>query len=194
VTRLGRDDTFARRVDAGAVVLAVDAGLEALGHGWRPTSGPAVAGLGMLAVSSVPGPVRDQAVVTAPRPDLALPSLTGWVQTDVALSPEPGYQPFAALERGDGDVGACDGATSGRILGTRLHGPLAAVNPEVADLLLAWATDQDPHDLPPLDDSLAHEARRRRVSADLDAAEQPPAGLAARLRDATGRRRRRART
>ena len=169
VARLSDGDTLRTRVGEGAAVLAVDAGLDALGHGVAEAGDVSVSGLGLLDVTTRRGPLRDTALVTTPSPDLALPSLVGWVQTDLVLTPGPAYRPFAALELGEGDVGTAEGAVAGRVLGTRLHGPLLAVNPEVADLLLAWATGQDPHDLAPLDDTLAHEARRRRITAELDA-------------------------
>jgi lipid II isoglutaminyl synthase (glutamine-hydrolysing) len=179
-SRLADGGHFLSCVGDGAAVLAVDAGMDALGHGVQGETTARVPGLGLLDVTSVPGSLRDGAAVTEPVPDLALPQLTGWLQTDLALSPGPSYRPFAWLEVGEGDVGRADGVVSGHLLGTRLHGPLAAVNPEVADLLLAWATDQDPRQLPVLDDDLAREARRRRIEADVTAARRAAEAVSSR--------------
>ncbi|HJW74577.1 MAG TPA: hypothetical protein VJ787_02750, partial [Thermoleophilia bacterium] len=49
---------------------------------------------------------------------------------------------------------------AGRVLGTYLHGPVLARNPELADLLLSSVTGQT---LEPLPSPLAESARRRRI-------------------------------
>ena len=63
-----------------------------------------------------------------------------------------------------------EGAWSGRILGTYLHGPLLARNTALADVLLAWAIAARGGDvnLQPLDDteeSALHAERVRASSA-----------------------------
>ena len=40
---------------------------------------------------------------------------------------------------GNGDGRGTEGAWSGRVVGTYLHGPVLARNPALADLLLGWA-------------------------------------------------------
>jgi CobQ-like glutamine amidotransferase family enzyme len=45
----------------------------------------------------------------------------------------------AGVGNGDGS----EGAISGHIVGTYLHGPCLARNPQIADLLLGWAVGQE---------------------------------------------------
>lgn len=56
---------------------------------------------------------------------------------------------------------AADGAVHGHVIGTYLHGPALARNPELADLLLGWALGRP---LDPVDDTAA--LRRQRLGDD----------------------------
>ena len=77
----------------------------------------------------------------------------------------PDTVPLATVTAGigNGDGSGTEGAVSGRVLGTYLHGPVLARNPALADLLLAWALDTD--DLAPLDDASAEALRLERLAA-----------------------------
>ncbi len=44
------------------------------------------------------------------------------------------------MRSGVGNGDGSEGATSGHVIGTYLHGPCLARNPQIADLLLGWAT------------------------------------------------------
>ena len=59
----------------------------------------------------------------------------------------------ARSDRGNG--AAHEGAVQGRVVGTYLHGPLLALNPDFADRLLAPIVGE----LAPLDDPIAAEVR-----------------------------------
>ena len=48
--------------------------------------------------------------------------------------------PLGAVRSGVGNGDGSEGATSGHVIGTYLHGPCLARNPQIADLLLGWAT------------------------------------------------------
>ena len=61
---------------------------------------------------------------------------------------------------GNGD--GFEGAYSGRVLGTYMHGPALVRNPGLADLLLRWAVGTE---LRPLDDSWAGRLREERLKA-----------------------------
>jgi CobQ-like glutamine amidotransferase family enzyme len=65
----------------------------------------------------------------------------------------------AGVGNGTGD--GSEGAVSGRILATYLHGPALARNPALADLLLSWVIG----DLNPLDDGEVEELRHERLGA-----------------------------
>ncbi len=169
--QLTESDVFSDQVDAGAVVLAVDAGMDALGRGMVDERGQILApGLSVLGFTSARGPLQDASVVTMPVPDLGLPAMSGWVQHRVALRPDPDTDPFVELEIGHSDRGRHDGVHSGRIIGTRLHGPILGRNPEVADLLLAWATARDVADWEQLPEGPQERARDARVAEDRTAA------------------------
>ena len=64
---------------------------------------------------------------------------------------------------GNGDGGGSEGAVTGRVVGTYLHGPVLARNPALADLLLSWALPDT--ELAPLDDSASEELRQERLGA-----------------------------
>ena len=67
----------------------------------------------------------------------------------------------AGVGNGNGD--GSEGAVSGRVVGTYLHGPVLARNPALADRLLSWALGEVA--LPPLDDSAAESLRTERLAA-----------------------------
>ena len=165
--RLAASEVFADRVGEGAVVVAVDAGLDALGRGIVDDRGQIIAAaLGLLGFTSARGRFVNEPVVTHPVPELGLPALGGWVQHRVALRADPGLAPFTDLEVGHGDRGHADGVVAGHVLGSRLHGPLLGRNPEVADLVLAWATGRDPLAWPALPPGAAERARDLRADED----------------------------
>ena len=70
--------------------------------------------------------------------------LTGYENHAGGTTLGPAAQPLARVQAGIGngtkDAGgsASEGAVQGRMVGTYLHGPGLARNPELADLLLSW--------------------------------------------------------
>jgi CobQ-like glutamine amidotransferase family enzyme len=165
--KLAASNVFTERVEAGAVVLAVDAGLDALGRGIADERGQIIApALGMLGFTSARGRSISESVVTEPVRELGLPALGGWVQHQMSLRPDVDVRPFARLEVGRSDRGSYDGAVSGHVIGTRLHGPVLGRNPEVADVLLAWATGREMSDWEPLPQGPQQVARDLRAEED----------------------------
>jgi hypothetical protein len=168
-----------RRVEAGAVVLAVCAGYQIVGTTFPGADGTPHEGVGLLALttskgvgSRAVGEVTAEVTAThlapvaplAPLANLApatLPTLTGFENHGGVTTLAEGVTPLARVTRGvgNGDGSGTEGAVTGRVMGTYLHGPVLARNPEMADLLLAWALDTDASALMPLDDS-AHESLR----------------------------------
>lgn len=100
---------------------------------------------------------------------LHLPALTGFENHGGRTRPGPDAGTLgrvrAGVGNGDGTEGVIGRRGRGRILGTYLHGPALARNPALADLLLAWAMDVDPADLPPLDDHEIDDLRAQRLRA-----------------------------
>ncbi|MFZ0322774.1 MAG: glutamine amidotransferase [Actinomycetes bacterium] len=161
--RLRSGGELTRAVAAGAAVLGVGAGYQVLSQRFDDPDGLPHDGVGLLDVEMSHAPWAKGPVVTAPSPALGLPQLSGYEYHCSGASLGPDVLPLAALEIGVGNgerAGANhDGAVSGRVIGTWLHGPLLPRNPEVADLLLRWVGV----DVTPLDDSAAHEARTIRI-------------------------------
>jgi hypothetical protein len=59
------------------------------------------------------------------------------------------------------DDGATEGAVSGRVVGTYLHGPVLVRNPDLADLLLSWVAGP----LEPLPVAEVEQLREERLDA-----------------------------
>lgn len=154
-----------RAVDAGAVVLAVCAGMQILGRSFVGPDGQETEGIGLLDCTTSPGKGARMVgeIVVDPDPELGLPALTGYENHAGATALGPGSAPVGRVLTGSGNgrgLGV-DGARSGRVLGTYLHGPVLARNPALADLLLSWAVGP----LAPLDDAECDDLRAERLSA-----------------------------
>ncbi len=162
----GRDGGPLRRaVDSGAVVLAVCAGMQILGRSFVGPDGRDTPGLGLVDCTTAPGSGARMVgeIVVDPDPELGLPPLTGYENHAGATSLGPGSVPVGRVRVGSGNGRGfgVDGARTGRVLGTYLHGPVLARNPALADLLLSWVVGE----LQPLDDSECEALRRDRFAA-----------------------------
>jgi lipid II isoglutaminyl synthase (glutamine-hydrolysing) len=175
---LHEDGTLRDAVAAGAVVLGVCAGYQLLGKSFPDAGGRECTGLGLLDVVSVKGTGRRAvgellADVLAPGPHgdrtAELPLLNGFENHGGVTTVGPGSAPLARVVRGvgNGDGSGTEGAWSGRILGTYLHGPVLARNTALADVLLGWALEArgQAGSLPPLDDTEESALRAERVRA-----------------------------
>ena len=125
-------------VEKGAVVLAICAGFQILGKTFY-ANGVEQRGLGLLNMTTVPGDKRYVGDIKI-HSDLLDVELTGFENHGGKTILGAGTQPFGnvVVGHGNGD-GGVDGAISGNIFGTYLHGPVLARNPEFADLLLSRA-------------------------------------------------------
>lgn len=135
--------------DGGAVVFAVCAGLQILGHRFTAADGHEHAGLGLLDVETTPMRRRAVGEVLAWPAARADEPLTGFENHGGATTLGASTLPLGRVVRGVGNGAGDDteGAVQGRIVGTYLHGPALARNPLLADLLLGWVTGVN---LPPL--------------------------------------------
>jgi CobQ-like glutamine amidotransferase family enzyme len=154
-----------RAVDGGAVVMAVCAGLQILGRSFTGPDGRPAEGVGLIDSTTTPGtgPRMVGEIVVEPDASLGLPTLSGYENHAGVTSLGTDSIPLGRVTvgAGNGAGAAVDGAVSGRVLGTYLHGPVLARNPALADLLLTWAVG----DLEPLDDSESDGLRRERLAA-----------------------------
>ena len=161
---LADDGTLARAVEDGAVVFAVCAGYQIVGTTFPTADGTAVPGLGLLDVATVKGGARravGEIVVDADLPGVG--RLTGFENHGGVTTTGPGVRSLGRVRVGVGNGDHTDGAWSGRVVGTYLHGPALARNPALADLLLSWASGFD--QLDPLDDHREQALRKERFDA-----------------------------
>jgi CobQ-like glutamine amidotransferase family enzyme len=155
--------TLAAAVRGGAVVLAVCAGLQVLGTRFPGTDGRLHDGADLVDLHTDPGAPRAVGdLVVAPRAVTGLSLLYGYENHGGRTSLGVGVEPLGGARRGLGNgAGQRDDAglgfdgvwaalDAGLVIGTYLHGPVLAQNPELADLLV----DRLRPDLPaaPVDD------------------------------------------
>jgi CobQ-like glutamine amidotransferase family enzyme len=149
------DDVRAGR----SILFAVDAGLAAVGRTWTDADGTTHPGLGLVGIDTRSAKLAARTVVTRPAPSLGLPTMIGWTSGGATVTSDPGVAPLAEL---DGEPPAADGVLAEGVIGTLLHGPVLALNPELADLVLARAlgvTGWEPLPIPSIET-----ARARRIA------------------------------
>jgi lipid II isoglutaminyl synthase (glutamine-hydrolysing) len=163
---VGTCKTLASAVDSGAVVLGVGAGFTVLCREFEDAEGRTHDGAGLLDVTMRWSTRAEGPVITWPNPDLGLPALSGYEFHHGRAERGSGVAALAAVELGTGDGAepAHDGAISGRVVGTWLHGPLLPRNPAVADLLLGWLLPDVVAGGAGPDDVLADAVRARRMT------------------------------
>jgi CobQ-like glutamine amidotransferase family enzyme len=111
--------------------------------------------------------------------------MVGWHVRAHELARDPGVEPLAALAGLPGATSpVLDGVLAPGVLGTGLHGPVLALNPELADLVLARALGAS--GWAPLPVPAVALARSRRIAELTRQAEHPGRQ---RPRPARGRRR-----
>ena len=139
----------------GAPVLAICAAIQVLGHWYETSAGERVDGVGLLDLTTSPQPSRTigELVTTPLIPGLSQP-LSGFENHRGGTVLGPHATPLGAVTKGAGnrDGDRIDGAVSGSVFATYMHGPCLARNPELADLLLAAVVGPlAPLDLPEVD-------------------------------------------
>jgi CobQ-like glutamine amidotransferase family enzyme len=159
------DGTVTRRVDDGAVVLAVCAGYQIVGRAFPGADGEPHEGAALLDIETTKasGPRSVGEVVSAPGGLDGLPALTGFENHGGLTTRGEGTPALARVSAGTGNGDGTEGAVRGRVVGTYLHGPVLARNPALADLLLGWALNEPM--LEPLDDTAALSLREERIGA-----------------------------
>ncbi|WP_236791545.1 type 1 glutamine amidotransferase [Amycolatopsis sp. GM8] len=146
----------------GAVVFGVCAGLQLLGTGFGTTDGVRHEGLGLLDAETSPGDRRavGEVVVQADQ-GLGAEPLTGFENHLGVTTLGRGSRPLGRVLAGTGNGDGTDGAVTGRVLATYLHGPVLARNPALADLLLGWVLGAPLPALPLAEVSALREERLR---------------------------------
>lgn len=172
-----RGGALRRAVANGAVVLAVCAGMQILGNEFAVAGGAMRPGLELLDVRTVRGEGERRVGELVVQPDQEFGSVpfTGYENHGGVTLLGPSARRLGAVTFGHGndDGLGSEGAVTGRVMGTYLHGPALARNPELADLLLSWATGEE---LGPLNDHDAAELRADRL-ASVDLRSRPSGGV-----------------
>jgi len=150
--------------ERGAPVLAICAAIQVLGHWYETSGGERVDGVGMFDLTTSPRAERAIGeVATVPLiPGLSEP-LTGFENHRGGTTLGPDATGLARVTRGVGNgVGdGLEGVVQGSVIGTYMHGPALARNPELADHLLRHALGVD--ELAPLDLPEVDQLRRERL-------------------------------
>lgn len=168
----------------GTLVLGVCGGYQLLGRSYELSPSEKIEGIGLLDVETVreqgprlignvtiavgleEPPLRVglcgvRGASTEPDPTDQAPNvLAGFENHGGRTRLLGGQAPLGRVLKGFGNDGhsGFEGAISGSVIGTYLHGPLLPKNAWFADWLIAAALRLAPSDLPPLDDTLEREA------------------------------------
>ena len=163
--RLSADGGLRAAADRGAVVFAVCAGYQVIGSQFGGVDGEPVAGLEILDISSGRGDRRGVGEILADvDPELGVEQLTGFENHQGVTRIGSGARPLARVTLGVGNGDGTEGAYSGTVLGTYLHGPALVRNPGLADLLLSWVAGPV-SELDPADEEWARLLRAERLAA-----------------------------
>ena len=164
-----RDDLDAYVQDMGPL-LAICGSYQMLGREWL-VDGEKVPGLGLVGMTTGrPGTSADRLVNNiALRSNLADTPVVGYENHAGRTYLDEGVEPFGTVVSntglGNNEETKQDGVRYKNVLGTYLHGPLLAKNPQIADWLLERAlerhakrTGEDAITLKPLDDAMEQSA------------------------------------
>jgi lipid II isoglutaminyl synthase (glutamine-hydrolysing) len=163
--RMRADGGLTEAVSRGAAVIAVCAGIQLIGE-WFHIDGKRIDGAALLDLRSDRGDTRAVGELAGEcDPRLDLPILSGFENHGGRCHLGPAANPLAKVIVGVGNDGKTEGAWSGKVVGTYLHGPALSRNPALADLVLSWALGVDRSVLPPLDDTWPERLRAERLAA-----------------------------
>jgi lipid II isoglutaminyl synthase (glutamine-hydrolysing) len=141
-------------IEGDAVVLAVCAGYQLLGHSYTPSNGPTINGLGVLDVVTEAGPVRFIGHIGVQCDDLGSGShqLVGFENHSGRTFLGDGVKPLGRVIAGAGNNGedGTEGARYREVYATYMHGPVLPKNPWLADYLLSRALAHRYGDIGPL--------------------------------------------
>lgn len=155
-----------RAAAKGVPVLAICAAIQVLGNWYETSAGERVDGVGLFDVTTAPQRVRSIGEVAT------TPLLAGLTQPLTGFENHRGGTTLGADATGLGRVtkgvgngvgDGLEGVVQGSVIGTYMHGPALARNPELADHLLTRALggrELEPLDLPEVD-----RLRRERLRA-----------------------------
>ncbi|SIR95798.1 type 1 glutamine amidotransferase [Williamsia sterculiae] len=163
---LTRHPGLQRAAERGAPVLAICAAIQVLGHWYETSAGERVDGISLLDLTTRPQEIRSIGeLATTPLIDELDAPLLGFENHRGGSTLGPAARPLGRVDHGVGNGAGekIEGAVQGSVIGTYLHGPALARNPQLADLLLRRALGVE--SLPPLDLDEVNRLRTERLAA-----------------------------
>lgn len=161
-----RSNQLHKAVEYGAVILSICGGYQLLGHYYQPHEGPQLKGISLLDAHTVAGNRRMIGNVVVKREDDT--TLVGFENHSGKTFLGSALKPLGKATVGNGNNGEdmCEGAMSGTVYGTYLHGSILPKNPHFADELLtkALARRHGSVALAPLNDTAEIAAHKRALS------------------------------
>jgi CobQ-like glutamine amidotransferase family enzyme len=159
-----KDGGLNRAAGLGATVFAVCAGFQVIGSSLPGFDGQIIDGLGLVDVTTIVNAAPrsvGELVVQPSRPEL--PVFTGFENHQGLTRLGAGVNPLGKVLSGIGNgFDQVEGVWQGNVVGTYMHGPGLARNPELADALIESATGIT---LSPFEDKWADQfAKERRTS------------------------------
>ncbi len=152
--------------ERGASVLGVCGGYQLLGRSYT-LGEQQIEGVGLLDAETVRsdgprliGNVAIEVSLPMGSAGMAEQTLVGFENHGGRTRLGPGQEPLGRVLHGHGNDGesGMEGARTGAVIGTYLHGPLLPKNTWFADWLIATALGVDPGELEPLEDALERAA------------------------------------
>lgn len=149
----------------GAAMLMICGMYQLFGNDFITVEGERLPGLGILDVTTQGNAKRMIGPVVLAT-DLG--EVVGYENHSGATTLGAGQAPFGRVRHGMGnnDTDGTEGAVTGHVIGSYLHGPILPANPHVADTLIGWAARAATgRDFEPgaLDDEVARQARTRQI-------------------------------
>ncbi|MBX2861026.1 MAG: hypothetical protein KTR14_07315 [Vampirovibrio sp.] len=160
-------DGILQAVETQAVFLAICGGYQLFGHYYQPHEGDRLQGLSIISAHTIAGHKRLIGNVSLKRPDGT--TLVGFENHSGQTFLGQNTVPLGAVMEGYGNNGEdhLEGAVCGNVYGTYLHGSLLPKNPLLADELILKALSRrhgPQSDLPPLTDTLEHQAHQKALT------------------------------
>lgn len=149
----------------GVPMLMICGMYQLFGQAFITVDGTRLPGLGILDVTTRGNEKRMIGPVVL---DTPVGSVVGYENHSGSTVLEGDQQPFGTVRHGQGNNGSdgTEGARTGNVIGSYLHGPILPANPGLADHLIEVAARRATGDFVPgrIDDSLAEQAHRRQVN------------------------------
>lgn len=150
---------------AGTPMLMICGMYQLFGNAFITVEGKRLPGLGILDVTTQGNAKRMIGPVVL---STEYGDVVGYENHSGSTTLAPGQAPFGAVRSGHGNNGEdrTEGARTGNVIGSYLHGPILPANPGLADALIACAVDLAtgrPFEPGTLDDAFADQARTRQV-------------------------------